>query len=742
MPKIDEAFIKNGTYKDALEKIKEECKHIWKDPVHNTYSQHGMGHSERIIEHLNQLSEDRIGFKLSETEQFILIGAIYLHDIGMQCPCEKLVRDVCGIDGFTHREINSEERDLIRKSHNELSRDMILHSISPECVEHIKKVLDLFETGTLLHEYNIIAQLCFGHVGENLGDVEEEKKFHNKSIRVRLLQALLRIGDALDADDRRINTPYYANCDFERMHQLDLKHYLKHRFITSVNKYRGMITFVFTFPEELQDNEIVESIVKFAVNDIQKHESDFYCKRILFLNDIPIIMQTEIEYQQLTLPIPAESLIYDVYKTEIEEQLVNGVIPINKTKNARYEFRDSINNGENKFLEALINANSVVIIGLTNENLAEKFLKPALVRRRRFWESIKIISPSKRVIESLYDQHTSVDDRISNWTLGKKTLLNFFSIYSANSNWEILEYDNDFPFLGNMLENDNESVVRMATLLPGLDMKDTFYNVYDVKKSEVIEESAKLKEPFFIVQNTINKIISKCSKIDEWIIKGRMEDDNSIFKFTSIFNSIKPTHESFSYTMPVVLVMLHTSVNDEVKVILQKRTDLNASSDLDKYSNISGKVEDLDIFAALQMIPSAQYDMLKYDNDVDSSKLTGIIKEECNFENNMPNKTFRQTAVREVGEEIGLTIKPDDLSFQTKSFLQRDNKSNLFFKIFTLEIESSDLEVINERRPYSNLNCYSYEEVIELKKTQSLNGLLQNKFDSVFRPIYDKLFGA
>ena len=59
-------------------------QNIWNRVLLRHYTNHGLDHSERMIEILNTLLSN--GVKLNEHEKFILLSSIYLHDIGMQSP--------------------------------------------------------------------------------------------------------------------------------------------------------------------------------------------------------------------------------------------------------------------------------------------------------------------------------------------------------------------------------------------------------------------------------------------------------------------------------------------------------------------------------------------------------------------------------------------------------------------------------------------------------------------------------
>lgn len=168
--------------------IVEAAKDFWERPLLQHYTNHGIDHSERIIEVLGNVLEGHSD-QLNDYEKFILLASAYLHDIGMQSPQHS------GLDKKT--EYNLNEFEIIRNNHNEASAKMIIESSINK--SDISLGLERCEGFA-----NSVALVSKHHRSLDLTDLEDTS-IGGKEIKLRLLAALLRLGDELDADYRRVN---------------------------------------------------------------------------------------------------------------------------------------------------------------------------------------------------------------------------------------------------------------------------------------------------------------------------------------------------------------------------------------------------------------------------------------------------------------------------------------------------------------------------------------------------------
>jgi len=242
--KIDELpesiILKDDHFKTCLSTIIETVKSkIWNsDTLLKHYTKHGIDHSERITKNLGKLLED-FPTLLNEQERFILLAAIFLHDIGNQLP---------KYAGLTYKqEYSIEELEIIRKNHHLTSYKAVIDSIKAKTELHLG--LDLCKEYT-----DFIARLCKYHRKLKLIYLKDTY-IAGDQLRLQLLGALLKLGDELDADYRRV--------DMEVLNRRDIPtgskfYWWSHHYVQSISIVQGHIKLFFWFPEEYKNNNIVK----------------------------------------------------------------------------------------------------------------------------------------------------------------------------------------------------------------------------------------------------------------------------------------------------------------------------------------------------------------------------------------------------------------------------------------------------------------------------------------------------
>jgi hypothetical protein len=220
--------INNDSLKTCLNSIIEEVKDIWDFPLLQHYTEHGLGHSQRVIENLLEIDPT---LSLNSHERFILLASAYLHDIGMQSPPH------AGLSRKSH--YTGEELELVREKHNETSAKVIRESILP--TSKFSLGLERCERYT---EY--IATLSQYHRKLDINEVEDTS-LAGEDIRLPLLIALLRLSDELDQDYRRVNMKILRLRDIP----VESKFYWwSHHYVDSVRIREGKIELYFNFPEQ------------------------------------------------------------------------------------------------------------------------------------------------------------------------------------------------------------------------------------------------------------------------------------------------------------------------------------------------------------------------------------------------------------------------------------------------------------------------------------------------------------
>lgn len=176
--------------------------------------------------------------KRNATEVFILLAAVYLHDIGMQIANSKVaelpsVQEYFLEAGFSKQQfqlpLSEEALTLIREHHHLITADCITNSLRSDVRDSLPKL-------GLESYLPIVASVCWAHghwLTTNESYLEYEERLNptltqDGEVRPDLLAAFLRVGDLLDLDKRRVN--------IDRLRQIDLPdestlHWLKHHYV-------------------------------------------------------------------------------------------------------------------------------------------------------------------------------------------------------------------------------------------------------------------------------------------------------------------------------------------------------------------------------------------------------------------------------------------------------------------------------------------------------------------------------
>lgn len=221
----------------CLNSIKEEIENLWDSPLLQHYTKHGPDHSQRIFEVLGYLLEGYPNI-LNEHERFILLASAYLHDIGMQSPHHT------GLPRKPEYTINEIEK--IRENHHEASARMIIESIS-------RKSGLSFGLERCKDYAGFIAIVSRYHRKLDINEVTDTSLAGEK-VRLRFLAALLRFGDALDVDYRRVNM------DILKLREIPVEskyHWWFHHYVQSILIEKEHIKLYFRFPKRYRRDKII-----------------------------------------------------------------------------------------------------------------------------------------------------------------------------------------------------------------------------------------------------------------------------------------------------------------------------------------------------------------------------------------------------------------------------------------------------------------------------------------------------
>jgi tetratricopeptide (TPR) repeat protein len=260
--KIDELpesiLLKDEHFKNCISTIIETVKiKIWNSVnLISHYTKHGIDHSERISQYLGKLLED-FPTLLNQQERFVLLTAIFLHDIGNQLP--KYV-------GIPIKSAYSfEELEKIRKNHHLSSCKAVKDSVKDSA--ELPLGLDICKEYT-----EFIADLCKYHRKLDLKYLKDTS-IAGEPLRLHLLGALLRLGDELDADYRRVDMKVLNIIDIPTESKF---YWWSHHYVQSISIDQGHIKLFFWFPEEYKNNDILEVFQSKRKESLRKQFLEVY----------------------------------------------------------------------------------------------------------------------------------------------------------------------------------------------------------------------------------------------------------------------------------------------------------------------------------------------------------------------------------------------------------------------------------------------------------------------------------
>lgn len=213
-------YLKNQTLIDRYYKIKRFCENelSWMhsdSKYFRFFTNHGVPHSNNVLYLINQLFDNwelKNGEeKLNEYEYFLLGVCTWCHDLGM-----------------------------LRKKGEDYNN---LEVVEKARKEHAKRIIPYLNENYLRMglsdeiEKTLVAQVCLHHSSsENIKDMIETQQIliEDKpgTVRTKLLAALLRLADALDADITRL--PREENRDDSQIGEQTKREYKKHEIVQKV----------------------------------------------------------------------------------------------------------------------------------------------------------------------------------------------------------------------------------------------------------------------------------------------------------------------------------------------------------------------------------------------------------------------------------------------------------------------------------------------------------------------------
>jgi hypothetical protein len=221
-----------------------QVANLFEAPLARHYTNHSIKHAHRVLECISKLLD---GFtkKLSENEKVILITATLLHDIGMQTTKYIGYHD-------PEKPLDFKILEDIREHHHEFSEKLILESVN-------SKPSDRYYLGLELRRdlVDIIATVAKHHRRCDINLLKDPVVAGN-IVRIKLLSSLLRLGDCLDLDYRRVDISSLLATEIPLRSQL---FWYCHHYVQGVEIDKLKLTVFFRFPDAYKHDLSYQQVV-------------------------------------------------------------------------------------------------------------------------------------------------------------------------------------------------------------------------------------------------------------------------------------------------------------------------------------------------------------------------------------------------------------------------------------------------------------------------------------------------
>lgn len=355
-----------------------------------------------------------------------------------------------------------------------------------------------------------------------------------------------------------------------------------------------------------------------------------------------------------------------------------------------------------EFVLLLSEAEDVIIIGITNENLAG-FLEQALARKRvgdplAFWRSLRVVFLSEKPLYLVNDELVALysdtgkaaENRARNAGFGKRAVVSFLLRAMQPEQWWTYEYPYVPPFIGALLGMpDGRKVVQVAHPRPRLRMWDHLFFQFVDAADQYFEQA--FKE---VVQDSIEQ--------NEVILVGRPVNHGVEFRCrgANFRKGVLLGGNETTDWLPAVIVATWQRVRDRAVPLLQINTKENSTRELGKASHLSGYVN-----------------LQDYVDWGDAGIGTDTISE---FD--MSVSVAENAVHRELREE--LRVESGELQARlerTLRFMYHDKK-NLFFYLFELELPAA----ASDRFPAnSEIHSWTIEQLLQARDHHVLRNTLK-----------------
>ena len=323
--------LNDNEYYSVLSIVYIQVEKLLKNPLHIHYTDHSIEHSIRIVNIISKIIEN-INVKFNEEEKFILLAAILLHDIGMQTP------DYADLGELP---LDIEGLEKIRKKHHEYSENLIIDSI--QYSEGETYFLGLNSKEEFVDDIALVAKY---HRKMDIGSLDNDV-IGDKVIRLRLLCALIRLGDCLDLDYRRVDIKrllVFTNIPIESKF-----YWYSHHYVNGLLIETQKIHIYFKFPKCYESKkEFTNQFIEYMENEVKKQIDEVYDildkYNIRFYKDI--IIHKQFSNAQKKMPTELEEYINASRDKDVYRGVIYGKLNITTRKDLLGAYVQSLNGTE------------------------------------------------------------------------------------------------------------------------------------------------------------------------------------------------------------------------------------------------------------------------------------------------------------------------------------------------------------------------------------------------------------
>lgn len=373
----------------------------------------------------------------------------------------------------------------------------------------------------------------------------------------------------------------------------------------------------------------------------------------LLVRDIISVLQRLVRPQRGSMP--------DYSPQQIVGSSVQATTPLVMT----YSGPDS-----RKVIELLADAHAVTVVGIANEEISDVLERAIIEKRRRvgdanaFWDQLQIVFLAEGLLgyvddvlsAEFSDPMMATQERIRRAALSRRRLMSLLLRYGSPDRWSLYSYPFLLPFAGILfVMPDGKRVVQLRMMRPS--RRETEY-----LKIEFIDRV----DQFF--ESAFREIVRGSSEEHEIVIVGVPDQSGDSFmrKGSRFRRSVLVDGLGSPDWIAALLVITWRQAKDGPELLLQIRTPKNSTREMGKVSHLAGYINDGD-----HELP-----------DIEALALPAT-------ELVLPMSTAENAVRRELSQHLGIQASRYAPVHVANSPFYYADKENLFFYLFTQEIDAS-----------------------------------------------------